>query len=86
MKDYKAPKIKVPFKFGSILMFLRCVFYLGLEDIERFQFWKLLWWALFRRPDLLPMAIYFAVEGYHFRKVSEMYTTKEPCQPVVLNK
>jgi radical SAM superfamily enzyme YgiQ (UPF0313 family) len=86
LKDYKEPKTKVPFKTNSILMLLRCIYYLGIEDKERIQFWSLMKWALFHRPDLFSIAIYFAVEGYHFRKVSEEYITSEIYSSIVTNK
>jgi hypothetical protein len=38
---------------------------------ERFQFWKLFFWSLARRPRLFPLAITFAIYGYHFRKITE---------------
>lgn len=42
---------------------------LGIRDSERKYYWKLLLWTLFRRPFLLPMAMAYAIYGYHFRKV-----------------
>jgi hypothetical protein len=35
----------------------------------RSEYWKLLIWTLFRRPELLTDALTFAVYGYHFRTV-----------------
>jgi hypothetical protein len=34
------------------------------------DYWKLLFWSLFRRPRLMPLAIGLAICGFHFRKVS----------------
>jgi radical SAM superfamily enzyme YgiQ (UPF0313 family) len=42
---------------------------LGIKDNARFYYWKLLFWSLFRRPRLLPMAMAYHVYGFHFRKV-----------------
>jgi hypothetical protein len=42
---------------------------LGIKDRARFYYWKLVFWSLFRRPRLLPMAITYMVYGFHFRKV-----------------
>ncbi|HTP65308.1 MAG TPA: B12-binding domain-containing radical SAM protein [Geobacteraceae bacterium] len=44
---------------------------LGIVGRERFHFWKLLCWSLARRPKLFPLAITFAIYGFHFRKVTE---------------
>ncbi|MDY6988037.1 MAG: DUF4070 domain-containing protein [Thermodesulfobacteriota bacterium] len=40
---------------------------------ERFQYWGLLLWPLFRRPELLSLAITFAIHGHHFRRICEQY-------------
>ena len=42
---------------------------LGIKDNARVYYWKLLFWSLFRRPRLLPMAMAYHVYGFHFRKV-----------------
>ncbi len=48
---------------------LKSVYRLGIFGRERFQYWKLFFWSLFRRPRLLPLAITLSIYGYHFRKV-----------------
>jgi radical SAM superfamily enzyme YgiQ (UPF0313 family) len=42
---------------------------LGIKDKARLYYWKLVFWSLFRRPRLLPMAMTYMVYGFHFRKV-----------------
>jgi len=42
---------------------------LGIIGKERFQYWKLFFWSLFRKPRLFPLAITLAIYGFHFRKV-----------------
>jgi radical SAM superfamily enzyme YgiQ (UPF0313 family) len=42
---------------------------LGIIGRERFQYWKLFFWSLFRKPRLFPLAITFSIYGFHFRKV-----------------
>ena len=54
---------------GYVLALPKTMFLLGVKDRARFQYWKLLFWSLFRRPKLFPMAITFAIYGFHFRKV-----------------
>jgi radical SAM superfamily enzyme YgiQ (UPF0313 family) len=46
---------------------------LGIKDKARRYYWKILVWSLFRRPQLLPMAIMYMVYGFHFRKVFESH-------------
>lgn len=70
LKEYKAPKIDIPLNWQSVLAFCRSNIRLGIIGSERFQYWGLFCWTLFKRPGLLPLAITLAVYGYHFRKVS----------------
>jgi hypothetical protein len=45
----------------------------GIRGIERVQYWRLFFWTLFRRPRLFPLAITFAIYGFHFRRVVELH-------------
>jgi radical SAM superfamily enzyme YgiQ (UPF0313 family) len=73
IREYKAPKIKNPLDFQRVLAFFRSSIRLGIFGKERFQYWKIFLWTLFRRPGLFPLAITFAIYGHHFRKISELY-------------
>jgi radical SAM superfamily enzyme YgiQ (UPF0313 family) len=73
LREYKPPKVESPLEFEYILAFLRSVYRLGILGEERVQYWKLLFWTLFRHPKLFPLAITLAVYGYHFRKVCELH-------------
>jgi len=42
---------------------------LGIIGRERYQYWKLFFWSLFRRPRLFPLAISLSIYGFHFRRV-----------------
>lgn len=75
LKEYKAPRITVPLDFDHIMAFLRSIVRLGIIGRERLQYWKLFFWTLFRRPQLFPLAITFAIYGYHFRQVSDLHIT-----------
>ena len=55
--------------YGYAWAFPKSMFLLGIKDRARFHYWKLLFWSLFRRPMLFPMAVTFAIYGFHFRKV-----------------
>jgi radical SAM superfamily enzyme YgiQ (UPF0313 family) len=63
------PHIRLP----EISAFFRSIYLLGLKGEERVQYWKLFFWALFRRPKLFPMAITFSIYGFHFRRVCNEY-------------
>jgi radical SAM superfamily enzyme YgiQ (UPF0313 family) len=58
------------FETANMMAFLKSMFLLGIVGRERFHYWKLLTWSLLFRPRLLPLAVYFAICGFHFRKVS----------------
>jgi len=73
LRDYKAPKIESPPDFRSVLAFFRSNIRLGIFGRERFQYWKILLWTLFRRPKLFTLAITFSIYGHHFRKITELH-------------
>jgi len=73
LKEYKAPKVLGTFDPEYILAFFRSIIRLGIIDKERRHYWKLFFWTLFRRPKLFPLAITFAIYGYHFRQVCDLH-------------
>jgi radical SAM superfamily enzyme YgiQ (UPF0313 family) len=73
LQEYRAPKITVPLNFEYILAFFRSIIQLGIIDKERAHYWKLFFWTLFRHPRLFPLAITFAIYGYHFRQVCDLH-------------
>ena len=56
---------------GYVGALFKSVLFLGLIGRERYHFWKLFFWSLARRPRLFPLAITYAIYGFHFRKVAE---------------
>ncbi len=73
LKEYKAPRITIPLNGEYIRAFFRSVLRLGIIGKERVQYWKLLFWTLFHRPELFALAITFAIYGYHFRQVMDLH-------------
>jgi radical SAM superfamily enzyme YgiQ (UPF0313 family) len=77
LRTYQRPKMPVRKSFRNsrrdLMAFLRTIVRLGVVGKERFQYWKLLTWTLFRKPRSLPMAIRFSIYGYHFRRVCELH-------------
>ena len=57
------------FSFSRLSAFFKSVILLGIIGKERFHYWRLFFWSLFRRPKLFPLAITHAIYGFHFRKV-----------------
>jgi radical SAM superfamily enzyme YgiQ (UPF0313 family) len=71
--EIKAPVFTIPFDFQRFLAILRSSMRLGIFGKERFQYWYLLIWTLFRKPRLMPMALSMAIYGYHYRRICELY-------------
>ena len=70
LKEYRtAPMQGFHLRCSHLRAALLSVVRLGVIGRERFQYWKLVLWSLFRRPRLLPHAITFSIYGYHFSKV-----------------
>jgi len=73
LREYKAIKIESPLDFQRTLAFFRSTIRLGVFGKERFQFWKILLWTIFRRPRLFSLVITFAIYGHHFRKICKSH-------------
>ncbi len=56
-------------EFSYIGAFVRAVAILGVSSRGRTEFWKFLFWTLFRHPEFFINAVTYAVYGYHFRVV-----------------
>ena len=72
LREYKRPKVRTPLDFQRLLAVLRSSIRLGIFGEERFQYWKILSWTLFRRPQMLPVTITLAIYGHHFRKIYKL--------------
>ncbi len=74
LRDYKPTQKKVfRARWSHVKAGMKSVFILGIIGKERFYYWRLFFWSLFRRPRLFPLAITFSIYGYHFRKVFEQH-------------
>jgi radical SAM superfamily enzyme YgiQ (UPF0313 family) len=56
---------------GYVGALFKSALFLGVIGKERLYYWKLFFWSLLRKPRLFPLAITYAVYGFHFRKVAE---------------
>ncbi len=73
LKELKTPGIKTPIDIQRFLSIFRSAFRLGVLGKERFQYWQLLLWTLFRRPGQISVAITLSIYGYHYRRICEQY-------------
>lgn len=76
LREYKSPTVRTPLDFQRLLAVLRSSVRLGVIGKERFQYWKILFWTLFSRPQLLSLTITLAIYGHHFRKICNMHRTR----------
>jgi radical SAM superfamily enzyme YgiQ (UPF0313 family) len=74
LKDFE-PKKKKVFHLNPnyILALFKSMFKLGVVGEERFYYWKLFFWSLFRKPQLFSLAILFTIYGFHFKKISNNF-------------
>jgi radical SAM superfamily enzyme YgiQ (UPF0313 family) len=71
LKEYRRPpknKAATHFNLTGMKALVRSMVYLGIIGKERFHYWKLFFWSLFRKPKLFPLAITLMIYGFHFRK------------------
>lgn len=74
LREYKPSMVVRPdLNWRYLSAFLRSIVVLGLRGKERFEYWKLILWALLRRPRSFPRAIGLAIQGFHLRRVTERY-------------
>ncbi len=73
LKVYQPPEVRIPMDLQRVLALVRSSLWLGIWGRERFQYWRLLTWTLFRKPRLMPLAVTLTIYGYHFRKICHLY-------------
>jgi radical SAM superfamily enzyme YgiQ (UPF0313 family) len=71
--EISMPACTLPANRQRVLALLRSSLRLGVLGRERFLYWHLLLWTFFKRPRLLPLAVTFAIYGYHYRRICEKY-------------
>jgi radical SAM superfamily enzyme YgiQ (UPF0313 family) len=64
-KNYMSRKIEL----SGIKALLKTVFIIGIVNRGRSEYWRMLFWTLFRRPALFMEAMTYVVYGYHYRTV-----------------
>ncbi|MGD9142183.1 MAG: B12-binding domain-containing radical SAM protein [bacterium] len=55
--------------FRDIKSLFKSSLHLGIVDRERWHYWRIVLWSLFKRPRVLPLTVTFAAYGFHFRKI-----------------
>jgi radical SAM superfamily enzyme YgiQ (UPF0313 family) len=73
LREYQPPTIRIQLEPQYFMAFWRSIYQLGICGVERLQYWQLFFWTLFRRPRLFPLAITFAIYGFHFPQVAALH-------------
>jgi len=73
LKDYQPVRRPVTLQWEEIAALFSSIIKIGIKSKERAHYWKLFFWTLFNYPKKFPLAITFAIYGYHFRKVNELH-------------
>jgi len=74
LKSYKPlQKRMFRFRFNCFGTLFISILFLGIIGKERFHYWRLFFWTMFRCPRLFPLAMTLAIYGFHFRKIFEQY-------------
>ncbi len=70
LRNYR-PQNSKPKKieFNNLIAFFKTIIIIGIINRGRSEYWKLLIWTLWKRPDLFIDAITYTVYGYHYRTV-----------------
>ena len=70
LQEYRPPQsMRGRLRFMHVRAMVQSVVRLGIIGRERFQYWKLFFWSLVRKPLLFPLAITLSIYGFHFRQV-----------------
>ncbi|MBN2619553.1 B12-binding domain-containing radical SAM protein [candidate division WOR-3 bacterium] len=74
LKEYRhRQRKKLQFRLSHIGAFAKSVIRLGIFGKERYYYWQLIVWTLFRKPRLLGFTIGYAINGFHFRQIAKRY-------------
>jgi radical SAM superfamily enzyme YgiQ (UPF0313 family) len=77
LKQYKPHRKKglSRLELWHIWALTRSVWFLGVTDRGRWEYWKFMSSTLIRRPRSFPISMNLAIWGYHFQKLARKYAT-----------
>ncbi|MBN2382829.1 DUF4070 domain-containing protein [bacterium] len=73
LKELRTPQVNEPIDIQRFLSIFRSAVRLGILGKERFHYWQLILWTLICRPKLISLAITLSIQGYHYRRICELY-------------
>ncbi len=70
LREFNPPRnTEFRLRFSDFKSLFKSALRLGVVDRERWHYWRIVLWSLFRRPRALPLTLTFAAYGFHFRKI-----------------
>lgn len=77
LKAYPGPKVKHPirrkFSWQELGTGLRILYNVGVVGKGRGTFWKLMFWTLFNRPNMMAHSVLYATLALHYQDLYERY-------------
>jgi radical SAM superfamily enzyme YgiQ (UPF0313 family) len=73
LKNYKPIKKKKRVRLSDIKTLVKSMWRIGICTSDRRYFWKPILWTLFRKPQLLNVAITASIYGLHFKRIFRAY-------------
>lgn len=70
--DYQPVEHAVKLEAREILALFRSIYHIGIRGKGQKYYWRLFFWSLLNAPRKFPLAITYAIYGYHFHTISEM--------------
>jgi radical SAM superfamily enzyme YgiQ (UPF0313 family) len=68
LKQYDPPNVQ-KFSFNRAMALLKSIIFLGIIRKNRGYYWRIFFWSVFNKPKSFPLAVTYAIYGYHFRRV-----------------
>jgi len=84
LRQFRRPKIRSPLDRRAIGCLWRSIYYVGILGRERWEYWKLMVWTLFRRPVHMALAIKLAALAHHYRRIWEEMAARPVTGPLIL--
>ncbi|HLO59990.1 MAG TPA: DUF4070 domain-containing protein [Bacteroidales bacterium] len=70
LQNYKPrQKFSKKIEFAGLLALLKTMVIIGMINKGRGEYWRMLFWTLFKRPSLFMDSMTYVVYGYHYRTV-----------------
>jgi radical SAM superfamily enzyme YgiQ (UPF0313 family) len=69
LQEYRPAQAMVKVEPQEILAFFRSIYWLGIRNKDRHEYWRMFFWALFKQPSKFPLAITFTIYWFHFWRV-----------------